>query len=242
MRRLLFLFCLSPLVAACGSASEGVEGNSSFQFSSNLFGTAVDKPIMVGAVEPMSVSSTDLASVRVSSSDPTVIALANVSLRCKTTDGKYEEGAVGVACPSGSKGVSIAFDARALRAGTATIRLVGANFETVDSLVVSTADAKAVSFVGCPDGTKTYVNCALDFQVRDANGRRLQASSGVHFSSSNFEVVGFSNFLVAPVADVDATRGFLRDTQMATRGVGTANVTATAPGGVATVKSVRVDP
>jgi hypothetical protein len=241
MRKFLLLVGFLPLVA-CGFATKGESGNARFQYTAELFGGAVDQPIMVGADEPMSAKTTDVAAREITTSDATVIQITKQSLQCERSDGTFDEPISGSTCPSGTKSVSLSFHAHALRSGSATLQLLGAGGQTIDSLTISAVEASSVSFVGCADGSKPNTSCALGFEVRDAGGRQLQASSGVRFTTSDFAVVGFLPAFGQPVATVDAERGFLRETNMITRGPGTATVTAVAPSGAKLTKTLRVVP
>ncbi len=243
MRKLLLVLASLPLVlGACGFSTKGDSGVARFQYSADLFGDAVDQPIMVGADEPMSVTTSDMSAREVVTSDPTVLQLTKIELKCELADGSYALPSSSPGCPSGSKSVAITFHAHALGTGSSVLQLRNASGGVIDSLTVSAAEARAVSFKGCADGSKPNTSCALAFEVRDARGRQLQASSGVHFSTDRFDVVGFLPLFGTAVPEIDAERGFLRETNMITRGAGTANVTAVAPSGAKTTKAVRVDP
>lgn len=165
MRNASFLFVLLAPLAACtlGSSTSGDNGVGKFAFNASLFGDAVNHAVMVGSTEPMSVDTTDPNARKVVSNNANVLSVGATKLSCRQPDGSYVQATPETGCPTGTKSVSLTFDARAVAPGSASLLLLGAGGQTLDSLALQTANANGVTFTGCPAGSKGPSSCNLEF-------------------------------------------------------------------------------
>lgn len=228
-----------------GSGTAGAEGRVAFAYSgwSCLFGCELDRPMLVGTEETISMNGdgTDATGVTVTSSAPS-IARATITRSCvceqRSAEGSSATTAQdGEPCPTGyARSCTNDIQVDALRAGSAELTVHDPEGALLDRTTVNVATAARVTLLD-PDSRKAITaplsvavgaDFNLDAKAFDAAGTELMSSRGIEWSTTGaVSVEPFCFFCESGVGAFQADR------------VGPGTVTATAAGATASA-GVRV--
>jgi hypothetical protein len=251
MRTFLFAAAaVSSIAVAChvGGETNGAQHNAEFSYSNCFLGCATTTPMMLGDEEDVSVSGSSLpANVTLETSAVSVVSLGSAVRQCCTSSADAgttcHDVGLNDACSAGdTQTLRITVDAVAV--GSSDLVIKKPDGSVWDSVTLSVEKAASLD-LACktsPDVTLAVNgSCPITWVAKDAGGRGLMSTSGIHLTSSDKAVVEFNGFLSPAQGDIQATPQLFGDVTMVAIGAGDATVTGTG-GGASETLSVHVTP
>ncbi len=243
---------VSSIAVACsfqlGGETNGTHGNAVFSYSNCFLGCTTTTPMMLGDEEKVSVTGSLPASVSVETSAPSVVSVKSSSRECCTsnTDGggsACREIGLNEACdPGETASLNVTVDAGTV--GLSVLLVKKSDGSVWDSVSLSVEQAASLS-LACKTAPSVTLavnaTCPITWVAKDAAGRGLMSTSGLHLTTSDKSIVALSGFLTTDQSDIVAVPEILGDVTAHALATGDATVTGTAGGATETL-SVHVTP
>jgi hypothetical protein len=205
-----------PLAAGCsiklGDTTDGQSGKATFAYEgqSCFFGCAVERSIMVGSSEPISIKGKDgsLPAVSIEVENTEIARVTDTSHSCCTKTQNSEACTTAsdeTPCQSGQERTS-SLRLQALHPGSTklVLRRDGDVYDQIPISVASPARIE-VKTAGSPDGASSIVlqighMYGVSARAFGADGQELQATTGFQGGIDDLKVAGFADLFSKPSA------------------------------------------
>jgi hypothetical protein len=236
------MLATAVLAVGCSTETSGADGKDEFSYQSCLLGCGMDKHMMVGTTEAISVSASNIPSVSIASSNGGIFEIGVTSRTCCEQGGAQTCRTAG---PSDTcepnENASLSVTVSALAAGDADLQLVEGG-TVYDSVTLHVSEPVGLKVTCAENSNNNPVpstmadgeQCVLGWSATDSGGNDLLATTGVTFTSSDVDVVAFlaSPPLLGPpstpVATLQPSQALFQQATLSAQAQGNAVVTATA--------------